>query len=225
MTTVGTGKYTYTLIQDWAKLPPGQAFGTVSAVATDSQDRVYAFQRAEPPVLVFDRDGNFLSSWGNGAFVNPHGIYIADGDRSVDNHTVIHHVAPNCFSRERYKGVLSGRARGAFSGKIHVHQDAQKTNAEQANDSLLMSGDAVSLSRPRLEIYADDVRCTHGATIGELDEDALFYLRSRGIPHAEARLMMVRAFAADMLSSLSNEALREHVETLFSEHLPLGEDS
>lgn len=78
MTTVGAGKYTYTLIQDWAKLPPGQTFGTVSAVATDSQDRVYAFQRTEPPVVVFDRDGNFLSSWGNGAFVNPHGIYIAD---------------------------------------------------------------------------------------------------------------------------------------------------
>ncbi len=78
MTTVGTGKYTYTYIQDWAKLPPGQSFGTVSAVATDSQDRVYAFQRTEPPVVVFDRDGNFLSSWGNGAFVNPHGIYIAD---------------------------------------------------------------------------------------------------------------------------------------------------
>ncbi|MCH8282435.1 MAG: hypothetical protein J4O03_12665 [Chloroflexi bacterium] len=78
MTTVGTGKYTYTYIQDWAKLPPGQSFGTVSAVATDSQDRVYAFQRTEPPVVVFDRDGNFLSSWGNGAFVNPHGIFIAD---------------------------------------------------------------------------------------------------------------------------------------------------
>ena len=78
MTTVGTGKFTYTYVQDWAKLPPGQSFGTVSAVATDSQDRVYAFQRTEPPVVVFDRDGNFLSSWGNGAFVNPHGIYIAD---------------------------------------------------------------------------------------------------------------------------------------------------
>ena len=78
MTTVGSGKYTYTLIQDWAKLPTGQSFGTVSAVATDSQDRVYVFQRAEPPVVVFGRDGNFLSSWGNGAFVSPHGLYIAD---------------------------------------------------------------------------------------------------------------------------------------------------
>ena len=148
------------------------------------------------------------------------GLYVADGDRHVDNHTFIHHVEPDCHSREIYKGVVGGKARGVFSGKIFVYQEAQKTDAEQSNDAILVSDTATVNSRPRLEIYADDVRCTHGATVGELNADALFYLRSRGIPEVEARTMLIKAFASGVIDEVPLESLRTVLTERFVAGLP-----
>jgi len=139
------------------------------------------------------------------------GLYHLDGDRQVDNHTLLRHAHPNCRSWEMYRGVLDGRSRGVFTGKIHVYEDAQKTDAKQNSNSLLLSAEAEADTRPRLEIHADDVRCTHGATVGELDESSLFYLRSRGIPPVEARHMLVHAFAGEVLDSIEDDLLREEL--------------
>jgi Fe-S cluster assembly protein SufD len=136
------------------------------------------------------------------------GLYVADGDRLIDNHTRIDHARPRCASHELYKGILSDRARGVFNGKIHVHPDAQKTDAKQNNHTLLLSDDAVIDAKPELEIYADDVKCTHGASIGQLDEEAIFYLRTRGIDREAARRLLVFAFANDIIGRISVDALR-----------------
>src|SRR5205085_6797345 len=130
------------------------------------------------------------------------GLYLADGDRLVDNHTRIDHAKPRCTSHELYKGILDGKARGVFNGKIFVHKDAQKTDARQTNKTLLLSDDATIDTKPQLEIFADDVKCTHGATIGQLASEAIFYLRSRGIGKEEARSLLTYAFANDIISRI-----------------------
>jgi len=147
------------------------------------------------------------------------GLYMISGNQLADCRTRIDHAMPNCTSHEMYKGVLDGRARGVFNGKIHVHPDAQKTDAKQSNQALLLSDDAVIDTKPELEIYADDVRCTHGATVGELDTQALFYLRSRGIPESLARKILIFAFANDVVQGLSVDSLKRHLESvLLADH-------
>lgn len=147
------------------------------------------------------------------------GLYMISGDQVADCRTRIDHAMPNCTSHEMYKGVLDGHARGVFNGKIHVHPDAQKTDAKQSNQALLLSDDAVIDTKPELEIYADDVRCTHGATVGELDSQALFYLRSRGIPEPLARKILIFAFANDVVQGLSVDSLKLHLESvLLADH-------
>ncbi len=141
------------------------------------------------------------------------GLYVADGDRLVDNHTRIDHARPNCASHELYKGILDGNARGVFNGKIFVHKDAQKTDARQTNKTLLLSDDAVIDTKPQLEIYADDVKCTHGASIGQLDEEGLYYLRSRGIDGASARRLLTFAFANDIIGRVKIDSLRQRLES------------
>jgi Fe-S cluster assembly protein SufD len=136
------------------------------------------------------------------------GLYMASGERLIDNHTRIDHARPHCTSHELYKGILDGRARGVFNGRIVVHRDAQKTDARQTSKTLLLSDDAIIDANPQLEIYADDVKCTHGASIGQLDAEALFYLRTRGIGPAEARRLLTYAFANDILSRIGIESLR-----------------
>jgi Fe-S cluster assembly protein SufD len=148
------------------------------------------------------------------------GLYLADGDRLVDNHTAIDHARPHCASHEIYKGMLDGRARGVFNGKIFVRQDAQKTDAKQTNQVLLLSDGATINTKPQLEIFADDVKCTHGATVGQLDADALFYLRSRGIGEDAARAMLVHAFASDIIDRVTIEPLREALESTLLAYLP-----
>ena len=140
------------------------------------------------------------------------GLYIAAGDQHMDSRTRIDHTKPHCTSHELYKGILDERAKGVFSGKIYVHPDAQKTDAKQSNRVLLLSDDAVIDTKPQLEIYADDVKCTHGATVGQIDETAMYYLRSRGIPENLARSLLVYAFANEIASELPLEAVREYVE-------------
>ena len=136
------------------------------------------------------------------------GLVLANGKMHVDNHTFVDHARPNCFSNELYKNVLSDEATGVFNGKVFVRQDAQKTNAYQSNKSLVLSEKAKMYAKPELEIYADDVQCSHGATTGQIDPEALFYLRSRGIGARQARAMLLLAFARDVLDNVRIEPLR-----------------
>jgi Fe-S cluster assembly protein SufD len=149
---------------------------------------------------------------GEGAEVTLNGLYLADGDRRVDNHTTIDHAKPHCPSHEIYKGILGGRARAVFNGKIIVRPDAQKTDAKQTNRALLLTDEAVINTKPQLEIFADDVKCTHGAAIGQLDEDALFYLQARGLTFFEARDLLIHAFAGDILDRVRIEPLKHALE-------------
>ena len=137
-----------------------------------------------------------------------YGLFLTSGRMHVDNHTLVDHAKPNCVSNELYKGVLDDRSSGVFNGKVLVRPDAQKTNAFQENKSILLTPTATMNSKPELEIYADDVKCSHGATTGQLDKDALFYLRSRGIPATQARGMLLHAFAGDVLETIPVKPLR-----------------
>jgi Fe-S cluster assembly protein SufD len=145
------------------------------------------------------------------------GLYLVRGGQLADHHTVVDHAQPRCESHEFYHGVLSGRAHGVFNGKIFVRQDAQKTNAKQTNRNLLLSDDAVIDTKPQLEIFADDVKCTHGATVGQIDEEAVFYLRSRGIGLEHARQIMIRAFASDVVDRIPLEPVRAHLNLMLTE--------
>lgn len=149
---------------------------------------------------------------GEGADCTLDGLYIVAGSQFVDNHMRVEHRQPHGTSHQLYKGVLNDRARSVFNGRIYVHREAQKTDAKQTNRNLLLSDSALANSNPQLEIFADDVRCTHGSTIGRLDEDALFYLRARGIPRDEAHGMLVYAFARELVEKTSFEPLRRDLE-------------
>jgi Fe-S cluster assembly protein SufD len=151
------------------------------------------------------------------------GLYLADGRQLVDNHMRVEHAKPHCASHELYKGILDGKARSVFNGLIHVHPGAQKTDAKQSNRNLLLSPEAVANSNPRLEIFADDVRCTHGSTVGQLDDDAIFYLRSRGIGVDAARSLLTYAFASDILGRIKVEPVRHDLEEILFARLPQGE--
>ncbi len=148
---------------------------------------------------------------GAGADCNLRGLAMLDNSEHVDHHLLVRHNQPNCTSREFFKNVLDGSSRGVFCGRIHVDQDAQKTDGVQTNANLLLSDDAQAETRPQLEIYADDVKCTHGATVGQLDDDAIFYLRARGVPEAEARAILIRGFAGEILDEIRVEALRDRL--------------
>jgi Fe-S cluster assembly protein SufD len=145
------------------------------------------------------------------------GLYLASGSQHVDNHTMIDHAKPHSSSRELYKGILDGSSVGVFNGKIIVRRDAQKADAYQANRNLLLSDEAEINTKPQLEILADDVRCTHGATIGQIDHDALFYMRSRGIPREEARQLLIYAFANEVLGRIRDDSIRGRLEGILLE--------
>jgi Fe-S cluster assembly protein SufD len=156
---------------------------------------------------------------GEGGDCTLNGLYLADRDRLVDNHTTIDHAKPHCGSHEVYKGILGGTSRAVFNGKIIVRQDAQKTDAKQTNRALLLTDGATINTKPQLEIFADDVKCTHGAAIGQLDDEAIFYLRARGMTYAEARDMLIHAFAAQVLDGITVEPLRAALEAELFEQL------
>jgi Fe-S cluster assembly protein SufD len=149
---------------------------------------------------------------GDAAEVVMNGLYMVDGAQHVDHQTRIEHVAPNCPSHELYKGILDGRSHGVFNGKVYVHPEAQKTDGKQSNNNLLLSDAARVDTKPQLEIFADDVKCTHGATVGRLDETALFYMRSRGIGPAESKRLLTYAFAADVIEKIELEPLKLSLE-------------
>ncbi|HET9467341.1 MAG TPA: Fe-S cluster assembly protein SufD [Vicinamibacterales bacterium] len=157
---------------------------------------------------------------GEGIDCTLNGLYVGRGKQLIDNHTTIDHAMPHCGSHEIYKGILAEHARGVFNGKIIVRPDAQKTDAKQTNKALLLSDEANINSKPELEIFANDVKCTHGAAIGQLDEAAMFYLRSRGLGVSESRAMLVHAFAGDILHRVKIEPVREYLEEILTARLP-----
>lgn len=150
---------------------------------------------------------------------NMNALYLLDGKTHVDNHTIADHKFPNCNSNELYKGIVDDYSRGVFNGKIFVREDAQNTNAFQANNNVILSDSAVVNTKPQLEIWADDVSCSHGATIGQLDQEALFFLRSRGIGAQKAKALLTQAFANEVTEKISIEALREHLLQLIDYRL------
>jgi Fe-S cluster assembly protein SufD len=156
---------------------------------------------------------------GEGAECDLCGLFVGGGRQLVDNHTLVDHAVPRCTSRELYKGVLGGAARGVFRGRVIVRPGAQKTNASQHNPNLLIGRGAEVDSKPQLEIYADDVKCGHGSSIGQLDADALFYLRSRGLDESRARDLLTRAFAVEVLAALPVPALADALDELLAERL------
>jgi Fe-S cluster assembly protein SufD len=150
-----------------------------------------------------------LAGEGGECLIN--GLFLPGGQQHMDNYMKVEHASAHCDSRQFYKGILDGQARGVFHGRIVVHKGAQKTDAKQTNMNLLLSEGAQIDTKPQLEIYADDVKCTHGATIGQMDEDAIFYLRARGIPAAAARVMLLEAFAGESLERMPHEPVRRHL--------------
>lgn len=165
------------------------------------------------------RNNLTFSMLGEHSESNMRGITLIGKDQLVDHHTLVDHLVPNCLSNELYKGIYDHNAKGVFNGKVMVHPDAQKTNAFQSNNNLLLTDDASIDTKPQLEIYADDVACSHGCTIGQLDDEALFYLRARGIPKKEAQAMLMYAFANDVLNNVKIEELKKKLNLIIAEKI------
>ena len=190
-----------------------RAFHIGTIEARQARDSHYvSFSFATGALLSRTNVYALLDGAGCGATLN--GLYLADGDQTVDHQTRIEHARPDCFSRELYKGVLDGAAHGVFNGKVYVRPAAQKTDGKQTNNTLLLSERAHIDMKPQLEIFADDVKCTHGATVGRLDAMALFYLKSRGIGEERARKLMTYAFAAEVIQTIEEEKIREELEAM-----------
>jgi Fe-S cluster assembly protein SufD len=156
---------------------------------------------------------------GEGIESHMFGLYLLNKDTLADNHTVVDHRKPNSFSNELYKGIMDDNSKGVFNGKIYVRPNAQKTNAFQANRNILLTDKATVNTKPQLEIWADDVKCSHGCTTGQLDDEAVFYLQSRGISKETARAMMLYAFAGEILDNISHPELKTYLDQLVSERL------
>jgi len=187
--------------------------------------QVYQTQDSNYTTATFSLDGSFVRNNlvinldGSNITSNLFGLHITKGNQLVDNHTLVDHQKPHCNSNELYKGVADGKSTSTFNGKIYVRQDAQKTNAFQSNKNILLSNDAVINTKPQLEIYADDVKCSHGTSTGMIDEEAMFYLRSRGIGEDSAKKLLMHAFALEVLEKVENEEIRNHIEDLIHRKL------
>ena len=163
------------------------------------------------------RNNLYISVDGENCESNLYGAYILKGNQHVDNHTVVDQRMPNCESNELYKGVMDDKSTAVFNGKVFVRKDAQKVNAFQSNGNVLLSDDATVNSKPELEIYADDVKCSHGSTTGQLDEEAVFYLRTRGLSENSARQLLVTAFIEDTFEHINNEDIVEYIHELIKD--------
>jgi Fe-S cluster assembly protein SufD len=191
----------------------GRAFHVSTTEVSQARDSHYvSFSLATGATLSRSNIYTTLDGEGSGATLN--GLFMLDGEQKSDHQTQIIHAKPNCFSRELYKGILDGRSHGVFNGKVYVHPEAQKTDGKQTNKTLLLSDTAQIDTKPQLEIFADDVKCTHGATIGQIDQMALFYLKSRGIDQTFARRLLTYAFAADVLETIETEEIRVGLERM-----------
>ncbi len=172
------------------------------------QDSLYNNYTFTLPGMNFVRNNLNLDINGSNIESHMYGLYLTNENQLVDNHTLVNHREPDCESNQLYKGILTDRSRAVFNGKVYVHSIAQKTNAFQQNNNILFSDDAAIYSKPQLEIFADDVKCSHGSTIGQLDDEALFYLRARGLSKADAQSMLVNAFAFDVTEKLVDEEIK-----------------
>jgi Fe-S cluster assembly protein SufD len=214
-----TNAVTEVLLEDGANLshlriqqesPRAFHVGTVEAEQKrDSHYQSFSFATG----AALSRINIYTTLNGEGAGSTLNGLYMLDGEQHCDHQTRIEHAQPNCFSRELYKGVLDGSSHGVFNGKVYVHPIAQKTDGKQTNNVLLLSERAQVDTKPQLEIFADDVKCTHGATVGRIDETALFYMKSRGINKELARRLLTYAFAAEVLETIEVEAVRRELES------------
>ena len=182
-------------------------------------DSLYNNHTYTLPGASFVRNNLHLDLQASNTESHLYGLYLAGGSQLVDNHTLVNHANPHCYSNELYKGVLADSARAVFNGKIMVQLDAQKTNAFQQNNNMLLSDKAVVDSKPQLEIFADDVKCSHGSTLGSFDESSLFYLKARGIGEGSARNMLVKAFAFDVTQQMPIAAVRDCVEALITQKM------
>ena len=202
---------TLQLLRIQRESPTAFHVGTVEArQGRDSHFMAFTFQTG----AALSRSNVFTVLAGEGCGTTLNGLYMLGGAQHGDHQTRVEHVAPSCFSREAYKGLLDDASHGVFNGKVYVHPEAQKTDGKQTNNTLLLSRDARIDTKPQLEIFADDVKCTHGATVGRIDETALFYLKSRGVGQLLARRLLMYAFAADVLETIENEAVKESLEQL-----------
>jgi Fe-S cluster assembly protein SufD len=197
-----------------------QAYHVATLQATLGRSAGFSTHSISMGGALVRNDAGATLSDGTDATIN--GLYIVTGTQHVDNHTVIDHAKPHATSHELYKGILDGKASAVFNGRIIVRKDAQKTDSKQTNKNLVLSDDAVIDTKPELQIHADDVRCTHGATIGQLDAESLFYLRSRGIDKNNARSLLTYAFAQDIIDRVKPRGLRDSMERIlfekFNEH-------
>jgi Fe-S cluster assembly protein SufD len=202
---------TLQLLRIQRESPTAFHVGTVEArQGRDSHFMAFTFQTG----AALSRSNVFTVLGGEGCGTTLNGLYMLDHAQHGDHQTRVEHVAPHCFSREAYKGLLDDASHGVFNGKVYVHPEAQKTDGKQTNNTLLLSRDAQIDTKPQLEIFADDVKCTHGATVGRIDETSLFYLKSRGVGAQLARQLLMYAFAADVLETIENEAVKEALEQL-----------
>lgn len=218
--TYFTNTVTEVLLENGATLTHGRIqregmrayhVGTVEArQGRDSHYQAFTFQVGG----ALSRSNVYTVLGGEGCGTTLNGLYMLGGAQHGDHQTRVEHVAPNCFSRELYKGLLDGASHGVFNGKVYVHPEAQKTDGKQTNNTLLLSERAQIDTKPQLEIFADDVKCTHGATVGRIDATALFYLKSRGVGATLARQLLMYAFAADVLETIEQEAVRDALEAM-----------
>lgn len=204
----------------WVKLQHDEASAALTQHSVIEQKR-----DSHATVHTISTDGKFLRNNLDfklaepGAEARMFGLSLADGKQLMDHHTRVDHLAPHCTSHENYKGLFDGESNGVFNGQIHVHVDAQKTLAFQQNDNLVLSEKAAIDTKPQLEIFADDVKCSHGCTVGQLDEDALFYLRARGIKEKEARALLMVAFAHDAVADIQHPSLQAKLNRLIGKKL------
>jgi Fe-S cluster assembly protein SufD len=199
-----------------------ESFHVSTIQVSQGRDSVYhSFSFASGAAL--SRTNVYTKLEGEGAEAKLNGLYMVDGNQHADHQTFVEHLAPGCASRELYKGVLDGSSHGVFNGKVYVDPVAQKTDGKQTNHTLLLSDHARMDTKPQLEIFADDVKCTHGATVGRLDEASLFYMKSRGIGAEHARALLTYAFAAEVLETIELDTLREGLEGLAFARFTQGE--
>ncbi|PYV03203.1 MAG: Fe-S cluster assembly protein SufD [Acidobacteria bacterium] len=201
-----------------------RAFHVATMEVSQHRDSAFASRSISIGGKLVRNDLNVLLN-GEGCDCTLDGLYFAGGEQHVDNHTTIDHAKPHCSSRELYKGILDGKSTGVFNGKIIVRKDAQKTDARQTNNNLLLSEESLINTKPQLEILADDVKCTHGATIGQLDEEALFYLRTRGIGDAAARSLLTYAFASEIIGRIRIQPIQCRLDLLLSRSLSKGHET
>ena len=190
----------------------GQSFNISQEIVDQGKDSRFSINTITTGGKLVRNDLNIAVN-GQNCDTVLNGAYVIDGDQHVDNHTVVDHKVPRCLSSELYKGVMSGKATGVFNGKVFVRQDAQQVNAFQSNGNVLLSDEATINTKPELEIYADDVKCSHGTTTGQLDKEALFYLQARGIGKENARRILVSAFVDETIENVEDEAINAWLST------------